>query len=89
MNVARGCVRIRRLRWLDEGALALTELPPGQLAGALRLIAATGIPSEAKVNLYRQLLSGATPAGQQVVFWKLVDIRSGAADSLLRGLGPA
>ncbi|MHC4089737.1 MAG: HEAT repeat domain-containing protein [Planctomycetota bacterium] len=85
-RIALPCLRIRRLNWLDEGAPALTDLPPVQVEGAVRLIAASGMPSDNKVRLYAQLLAEADSNGRRAAFWKLIDVRTEAANCLLREL---
>ena len=88
-RIGKACHRIRHLRWLDEGTLSLTDLSPLQLEGAVRLVAASGISSEAKVRVYGQLLSDAprgNASGRWAALWKLVGIRNEAADALLQNL---
>ena len=88
-RIGKACHRIRHLRWLDEGVLSLTDLSPLQLEGAVRLVAASGISSEAKVRVYGQLLSDAprgNASSRWAALWKLAEIRNEAADALLRSI---
>lgn len=88
-RIGKACHRIRHLRCLDEGVLSLTDLSPLQLEGTVRLVAASGISSEAKVRLYGQLLSDAprgSASSRWAALWKLAEIRNEAADALLQNL---
>jgi len=88
-QVGRACQRVRRMRWLEDGTVPVTDLPCTEQQGIVRLIAAAGMPSDLKVRLYGQFLSAEAEQADAIrwtVFGKLVDLGSEAANCLLRDL---
>ena len=61
---AKNVARIRSLACIESLAASLGAWSAAQHAAAMRLMAATGAPDDAKLDLAQALLAGASPAGR-------------------------
>ncbi len=85
-EIERACPRIRRWAWLEGGDRALLSLSPEQAVPTLRLIAASGLPADAKLSLYEQATASNHDHVRRAALWRIVGTRTESADKLLRSL---
>jgi len=82
-RIERACLRIREMRWLEEGGDILASLAVPEAAGLIALIGATGVRSERKMGAYRSVLSLGVPELEAAVMWQLIVDEHPAATDLL------
>ena len=83
IEIRRGCLRIRHCWWLQDSMDVLIRLEGRDAQSAIRWLAATGIPREGRMQLYRTLLDSGHSELRRAVLKQLVADPGEAATGLL------
>lgn len=83
IEIRKGCLRIRHCWWLQDSMNVLIRLEGREAWHAVRWLAATGIPRERRMQLYRTLLDSGRSELRRAVLKQLVADPGEAATGLL------
>jgi HEAT repeat protein len=83
-RIRRGFGSIRELAWLETAVDSLLELEPDTAIRIMRVLMATGIPADTKVDLLRELLLVGRRPLQRAALWALLEIDTEPATETLR-----
>lgn len=85
-TIDRGCRWIQATQWLEAIRDDLSSLGADQASGAVRLLAASGGSTEAKMERFRELAMQESPELRHAVVGQLFQIETECATDLLRTL---
>ncbi|MCP4591570.1 MAG: HEAT repeat domain-containing protein [bacterium] len=83
-SVHRACASVRELQWLSESIDPLANLNRQQAAPSVRLIAATGLPTDTKVTLLIDAFVQGDAHLRRAALWQLIAIDTPSSTSALR-----
>lgn len=78
------CRAIKRLDWLTEDLPRILEMSASQHRQTARLVSATGLADDQKIDFFRAAVSSEQPEKQRVALWGLIAIKSAASTDALQ-----